>query len=106
MIDPKQLAANTLQLLQTDPKCYKNFGVYWYFIKALLKRYYTKDNLYMLGDFKDQTVIERMPTDLTLEETLTAALEEYQNNFSQGMGHNPIDPDGDEFVLFDQDADI
>jgi hypothetical protein len=106
MIDPKVLAGNVLQLLQADPRRYKLFGVYWYFIKALLKRYYTKDNLYLLGDFVDQTVIERMPQEQTLEETLDAAIAEYQRNFSYGLGRNPVDPDGEEFVLFDQDSDL
>jgi hypothetical protein len=106
MIDPKQLAASTLQLLQADPRRYKNFGVYWYFIKALMKHYYTKDNLYLLGDFVDQTVTDRMPKEQSLEESLDAAIEEYQQNFRFRMGKNPIDPDGEEFVLFDQDANI
>jgi hypothetical protein len=106
MIDPKQLAASTLQLLQADPRRYRYFGVYWYFIKALMKRYYTKDNLYLLGDFVDQTVIDRMPQEHTLEETLDAAVAEYQHNFAYSMGRNPTDPDGEEFTLFDQDANL
>lgn len=105
-IDPKQLAENTLQLLQAEPRNYKLFGMYWYFIKALLKRYYTKNNLYLLGDFVDQTVVNRMPAGLSVEDTLMAALEEYQYNFSYGMGQDPADDDGERFVLFDQDANL
>lgn len=106
MIDPKQLAANTLQLLQADPRRYKLFGVYWYFIKALMKLYYTKDNLYLLGEYVDQTVTDRMPPGQTLEETLDAAIAEYQHNFAYSMGRDPTDPDGEAFVLVDQDADL
>jgi hypothetical protein len=106
MIDPKQLAANTLQLLQTEPRNYRLFGMYWYFIKALLKRYYTKHNLYLLGSYVDDTVTARMPEGMSLEDTLTAALEEYQYNFAYGLGQDPTDADGETFVLFDQDANL
>jgi len=106
MIDPKQLAASMLQLLQADPRRYKLFGVYWYFIKALMKRYYTQDNLYLLGDYVDKTVIERMPQEQSLEETLDAAIAEYQHNFAYSLGRDPTDADGEAFTLADQDADL
>jgi hypothetical protein len=106
MIDPKLLAGNILQLLQAEPARYKLFGVYWYFIKALMKRYYTKDNLYLLGDYVDQTVTDRMPKEQTLEQTLDAAIAEYQHNFSFGLGRDPVDQDGEEFPLLDPDANI
>jgi uncharacterized membrane protein len=105
MIDPKQLAESVLQLLQADPRRYRLFGVYWYFIKALMKRYYTKDNLYLLGDYVDPTVNARLPQQ-PLEETLDAAIAEYRHNFAYSLGKNPTDPDGEEFVLFDPDADL
>ena len=53
MIDTKVLAASTLQLLQADPSRYRCFGVFWYLIKAVLKKYYTQDNLFLLGDYVD-----------------------------------------------------
>lgn len=105
MIDPKQLAESTLMLLQTDPRNYRNFGVYWYLIKALMKRYYTRDNLYMLGDYVDPTVVERVPAHETLDEALEAAVETYRVNAAYGMGTNEFsDPEGQTFTLADEDA--
>jgi hypothetical protein len=100
----KQTAANILMLLQADPARYRCFGVYWYLIKELLKRYYTKDNLFLLGDYVDQTVIDRMPA-LPLMDALTEAMDQYQLNYAYGLGSNRVtDPDGEEFILLDADA--
>lgn len=105
MIDPKQLAESTLQLLQTDPRNYRNFGVYWFLIKALLKRYYTRDNLYMLGDYVDPTVVARVPMFENLQDALEAAVETYRSNAAYAMGANEFtDPEGETFTLFDEDA--
>lgn len=107
MINPKQMADSTLQLLQADPSKYRNFGVYWYLIKTLMKNYYTVDNLYLLGDFMDESVIERMPEFDTLDDALVAAAEEYKQNAAFGMGSNVVeDADGEAFTLIDQDAGI
>jgi hypothetical protein len=104
-VDAKVLAANTLQLLQADPSRYRNFGVYWYLVKAVLKRYYTQDNLFLLGDYVDKTVTDRMPADQTLDEALEEAVREYQWNATYNLGRNTVtDPDGEEFILMDQDA--
>ncbi len=107
MIDPKTMAASTLQLLQADPANYKNFGVYWYLIKAMLKKYYTVDNLYLLGNYVDGKVIARMPVHASLDEALTAAVEEYRQNASFNLGSDQVtDRDGEAFGLFDVDADL
>jgi hypothetical protein len=105
VIDPKVLAASTLQLLQADPSRYRNFGVYWYFIKAVLKAYYTKDNLFLLGDYVDKTVTDRLPPGQSLEEALNDAVREYQLNATYNLGRSTCtDADGEEFILIDQDA--
>lgn len=105
MIDPKQLAASTLQLLQADPRNYRNFGMYWFLIKELLKRYYTRDNLYMLGDYTDPTVTARMPAHENLQEALAAAVETYRVNAAYAMGASDFsDLDGETFALCDPDA--
>ncbi|ATI15644.1 hypothetical protein [Bordetella phage vB_BbrM_PHB04] len=105
MIDPKQLAASTLQLLQTDPRNYRNFGVYWFLIKELLKRYYTRDNLFLLGDYIDHSVVDRMPAHADLQEALAAAIETYRINASYAMGSADLtDPEGETFTLIDADA--
>lgn len=105
MIDPKQLAESTLQLLQNDPRKYRNFGVYWFLIKELLKRYYTRDNLFLLGDYRDQSVIDRMPPHQDLQEALHAAVDTYRINVAYAMGSADLtDPEGETFTLVDADA--
>lgn len=106
MIDPKVFAQSTLHLLQQDPRRYVNFGVYWFFVKALMKRYYTRDNLYMLGDYEDPGVIARMPDHGRLQETLEAAVEEYRLNAMHNMGRKGVsDPSGGGSVtIHDEDA--
>lgn len=105
MIDPKKLAASTLQLLQDDPRRYRNYGVYWYLIKAILKHYYTQDNLYLLGDYRDDRVVEMMPKHSDLQEALAAAIETYKTNASFNLNSSEVAaPDGGTFLLVDPDA--
>ena len=75
MIDPKTFAASTLQLLQDDPRRYRLFGAYWYLVKAVLKKFYTSDNLHLLGDHVDRDAVERMPQHTDLQSALAAAVE-------------------------------
>lgn len=106
MIDPKTFAASTLQLLQQDPRRYRLFGVYWYFVKRVLLKFYTRDNLHLLGDHIDQSVVERMPAHGDLAEALAAAAEEYRKNASFNLGSNEVDDlvGGGTFRLVDPDA--
>lgn len=107
MIDPKTFAESTLLLLQQDPRRYKNFGVFWYLVKAVLKKYYTRDNLHLLGDHVDASVVERMPESGSLSEALDAATEEYRKNASFNVGSNVVEDlsGGGAFQLIDPDAD-
>lgn len=103
-MNTRQFASSTLQLLQANPSRYRCFGVYWYMVKALMKQYYTRDNLYLLGDHMDQSVIDRVPDHKNLQEALAAAIETYNENVTFGMGSAQItDPDGEVFTLSDPD---
>lgn len=106
MIDPKTFAASTLQLLQDDPRRYHAFGVYWYLVKRVLLKFYTRDNLFLLGDHIDTGVTDRMPHHADLQEALAAAVEEYRKNASFNLGrHDVEDPTGGgTFQLLDPDA--
>ncbi len=106
MIDPKTFAASTLQLLQEDPRRYKNFGAYWYLVKAVLKKFYTRDNLNLLGDHVDQLVVARMPPHADLQGALAAATDEYRQNAAFNMGRNEVEDHtgGGTFMLVDPDA--
>lgn len=107
MIDPRKFAASTLQLLQEDPRRYRAFGAYWYLVKAVLKRFYTRDNLHLLGEYMDQSVIDRMPVHADLGAALAAAIEEYRQNASFNLGANVVTDDhGEAFTLIDPDAGI
>lgn len=106
MIDPQTFAASTLQLLQDDPRRYRLFGVYWYLVKAVLKKFYTRDNLHLLGDHMDQSVIERMPSHDDLQQALEAAVAEYRQNAAFNMGRAEVEDHvgGGTFTLTDPDA--
>lgn len=107
MIDPKQLAASTLQLLQADPAKYKYFGVYWFLIKMLMKKFYDQNNLMHLGEYIDQDIISRMPAGLNLQTALQNAVEEYRWNAAYNQNSGEVeDEDGERVRIYDQDAGI
>lgn len=106
MIDPKTFAASTLQLLQDDPRRYRFFGAYWYLVKAVLKKFYTRDNLHLLGDHVDPAAAERMPEHAGLQEALAGAVTEYRKNAGFNLGSNEVEDlvGGGTFRLVDPDA--
>ena len=107
IIPPDQLAANIRTMLDNDVKYYRNFGVYWYFVKAFMKKYYTKDNLYLLGDYEQPEVVARMPAYDSFEDAMHDALMFARENHINNMGSaTSIAPDDDPVTLFDEDAGI
>lgn len=106
MIDPKTFAASTLQLLQEDPRRYVLFGAYWYLVKAVLKKFYARDNLHLLGDHTDADVAARMPEHADLQEALAGAVAEYRKNANFNLGSNEVEDlvGGGTFRLVDPDA--
>jgi hypothetical protein len=107
MIPRDQIADNTLKMLSNNIRHYRNFGVYWYFMKAFLKRYYTKDNLYILGDFEQPEVMARMPEYENFEDAMhDALLTAYQNQQYNMDGATSIGPDDELVTLFDADAGL
>lgn len=106
-INPQKFAANVRQLLSEDPKRYRNFGVYWFFVKALLKKFYSRDEMPMLGDYVDQMVVAAMPQYDTLADALRAAAEEYGRNAVYNLGRSTVtSDDGEQLTIFDQDAGL
>lgn len=107
-IAPAEFAANVRTLLDEDVRRYRNFGVYWFFVKAVLKRFYDRHQMPILGDYEDKTVNERIPEELrtSLGNLLEAAAEEYQQNASFNLGRNELtDPNGEFFTLLDPDVE-
>jgi len=104
-IDPEMFAASTRALLDEDPRRYRNFGVYWYFVKGVLKRYYDRHNLYLLGSHDDPRLTALIP-DGGEQDRLSAAADEYRQNASFNLGRPVVmDPDGVAFILLDPDAE-
>jgi hypothetical protein len=98
---------NTLQQLQQDPRRYKLFGIYWWPMKEFLKAAgYGKDQLYMLGDYRDAITADLVPA-MGQEETMRTAFEEYiRNACYPHPGSMVEDPDGQMVMIYDEDAGI
>lgn len=106
-MDVAQALRNTVAQLQQDPGRYKWFGVWWWPVKAMLKRAgYGPDQLYMLGGYEDAEVAAMVPP-AGVEATLRAAFEEYGQNarypHPDGRAENP---DGELVTIWDQDAGL
>lgn len=107
MMDIKKFADSTVALLSERPERYKNFGPYWFLVKEVLKRFYTKDNLYLLGGYRDQSIIDLMPKHESLPDAIEAAVETYRANAMYGLGRVKVgEGDGDPVELFDEDAGV
>lgn len=105
-VDPKTFAASTRALLDEDWRRYRNFGVYWFFVKALLKRFYDVHEMPRLGDYDDPSVNARIPDGLTAHQMLERAVEEYGANATLNLGRNRVqDDDGEAFWLHDPDLE-
>jgi hypothetical protein len=101
----ENFAFNTLKSLQEDPRRYRNFGAYWYLVKAVMKRFYGRDNLHLLGDYIDRSVADRIPQHANLDEALQAAVQTYNQNAKFNLlSARVVDPQGEEFTLADEDA--
>jgi len=105
-IRPDVFADSARQLLAERPERYKLFGVWWYYVKALLKRQYSRDELPMLGDFEQPEVLALMP-ELDAQESLAAAIATYQDNAYYGLGRtDQVTADGEPFNLYDEDVGL
>lgn len=105
MLAPETIASNIRQVLAQNPAAYRNFGVYWWFVKEFLKRFYTRDNLYLLGDYRDEAVAAMIPAHASIEEALHDALATYGINcLSNHCAAEVAAPSGDLVTIYDDDA--
>lgn len=104
-LDPMAFAANARTLILQEPRNYVAWGAYWFLVKALLRKVYPPAELPMLGDYVDQSVVDRMPKGLGLPDLLELAAEEYAANRRLGTPATRLeDPEDDEFfTLSDPD---
>lgn len=106
MINPERFARDTVQLLQTNPAAYRSFGVYWWPVKAILKHYHKRDELYLLGDHEDAAGADAVPR-VGLQEMLRLALEEHQRNMLDHLLPQWVStPAGDPYLIQDPDAEL
>jgi hypothetical protein len=104
MLPPDQIAANIRKVLDNKIETYRNFGVYWYFVKAFLKRYYDQTQMPILGNFEQADVVARMPQYENFADAMHDALLFWRANYeNNGNGATSIAPDDEPVTLFDED---
>ena len=102
----REQAFNVVSLLQKDPFYYRNFGVWWWHVKRQLKRNgFDQPQLQHLGGFTDPSVepyyTGRSVRDLDRE----AFSYQHEHAFSDYNSPNAMTPDGEIYLVQDQDAE-
>jgi len=98
-------ASNTVLYLQSDPLAYRNFGVYWWWVKRELKRHgHTREQLRHLGDEHDPSC-DRFVTGSAADVTLLAFAEQFSNVTCNHRRAHGWTPDGDPYYVLDGDAE-
>jgi hypothetical protein len=104
MTDARAFAASTRSLLNEDWRRYRNFGPYWWFVKALLKRFYSRHEMPMLGDYEDPQASEMVEAGQTGAEMLALATEMYRANAVLNLNSQRVeDAHGQALILVDPD---
>jgi hypothetical protein len=100
------LATNILSILAVDHLYYRNFGWYWWGIKRELKRLgHGPSELKHLGDYYDGSV-DVYYADLEIPDMIDAALvHQDQHRFHKRNNSRSFLPDGEPYILFDEDAE-
>ena len=93
--------------LQDHPERYRWFGVWWWPVKAVLRRLgYGPDQLYYLGRYQDPETAALVPV-AGLQATLRAALEEFGQNARYPRSGGRVEaPDGSLVTIWDADAGL
>lgn len=107
-VDGAAFSASVRALLDEDPRRYRNFGPYWFFVKALLKRHFDIHDMPILGEYADESVSERIPLAARAsgQAMLDAAAREYIQNATFNLGRNEVsDDNGEAFWLQDTDVE-
>jgi hypothetical protein len=103
-MDVQAFAASARALILENPRNYLAFGSMWFLVKALLRKLYEPAEIPLLGDYVDQSVIDRMPKGVPLSELLERAAEEYSTNMRLGTPASLLEDDeGETFTLSDPD---
>lgn len=99
---------NILQVLQADPREYRSFGCYWWWLKSCLKRHgYTTEHFYGLGEAEDREAINHIepgPDELVLARALD--FYRYHRMFFVGDPVTYLPATGEPYHLFDSDCSL
>ena len=100
-------ATQIVSLLQKVPLHYRNFGIYWWHIKAELKRLgFTKAVLPILGDYDDPAAKQYYAgkkTDLLEEEAFVFQIEHARHKYCSN--HSFIPADNEVYIIQDHDLE-
>lgn len=99
-------AQNVAELLRREPLYYRNFGVWWWAVKAQLKAVgISREQLACLGDYDDppcQRYYEDLSPSEVWDEALRAQLENATGNRNSAW---TTAPDGETYHLYDGDVE-
>lgn len=104
-IDVERFARNCVQVLQQQPEFYRAFGIYWWPVKAILKHFHSRDELYLLGDYEDPVGAAAVPR-VGLQEILRLALEEQERNVRDHLLPQWVQTQDGPYFIFDEDAGL
>ena len=100
-------ARGVVLVLEQEPFYYRNFGVWWWYVKRELKRLgFTRDNLAHLGTFEDTACADHYYPGLSPDELDDEAFG-YQHDAALRHRNNAIasTPDGELYQLLDEDVE-
>lgn len=102
----KEQAHNVVALLQKVPLYYRNFGIWWWHVKRELKRNgFGPDQLFHLGGYTDPSVARYYSGLETVELDNRAYSYQYAHTFSKYNSNMASTPDGEPYLVHDQDVE-
>ena len=101
-----QQGRNVVALLQQEPFYYRNFGIWWWHVKASLKRLgFTRDQLPHLGNAVDESVSEYYEdlSDKDLDDI--AFTHQFDHTFADYNNNKSFTPTGEMYFICDDDVE-
>ncbi|MCU0912953.1 MAG: hypothetical protein MUC88_00145 [Planctomycetes bacterium] len=102
----KEQAQNVVAILQKVPLYYRNFGIWWWHVKSELKRNgFGPDQLFHLGPFTDPSATPYYAGISPAELDRRAYSFQYAHAFSKYNSNMTSSPDGELYLIHDQDVE-
>ena len=100
-------ARQIVALLQREPLYYRNFGIFWWYIKRELKRLgFTQDNLPHLGDYEDpicKRYYKGIPVQDLEEHAFVFQIDQARHKYNSD--HSFIPMDNEVYIIQDEDVE-